>query len=86
MKKCIVFILVLVCVTALIVSCTDNNGTEGDTTTDGFFVIDTNGNETESESTTGSGNTEETTAAGGSSITPGLGDDGYVWGPLKPIN
>ena len=27
MKKCIIFVLALVCITALVVSCTDNNGT-----------------------------------------------------------
>ena len=99
MKKTIAFILVLICFTVLVVSCTDNNVLDNAPT---FDIItdpptgDPNGDQEETpalnEETTDAPNggdqtvpdqNEETTTGKEIVTTPGIGGGGY--GPLNPI-
>lgn len=99
MKKCIAFILSLLCLTVLIVSCTDNNGKDTDTGTgtvivpvtdeQGETVTNEKGDvETEikpAPADTDATETKEevTTADKKFEVGP---DNNEGWGPLTPIN
>ena len=93
MKKCIAFILSLLCLTVLIVSCTDNNGKDTDTGTGTVIVpvtdeqgetVTNDQGEVETEIKPDVPDTkEETTTAKKFELGP---DNDEGWGPLTPIN